>query len=56
MTARSKPLNVVEPVAVDGQSETTSYENLPEKGAVRLVDAENAEELIDLLKNEAKVL
>ena len=56
MTARSKPLKVVEPVAFSPESETVSYENLPEKGTVTLIDPENAEELIDLLKNEAKVL
>ncbi len=56
MTARTKPLNVVDPVPVDAVSENISYENLPEKGSVKLVDPANAEELIDLLKNEAKVL
>ncbi len=56
MTARSKPLKVVEPTNVTPATETKGYENLPEKGAVKLVDPENAEELIDLLRNEAKVL
>lgn len=56
MTARSKPLKVVEPVSTDASAETVSYENLPEKGTVKLIDPDNAEELIDLLKNEAKVL
>lgn len=56
MTARTKPLKVVEPINVTPTSETISYENLPEKGAVKLIDPENAEELIDLLKNEAKVI
>lgn len=56
MTARSKPLNVVEPVGQSVTTESISYENLPEKGAVKLVDADNPSELIDLLKNEAKVL
>lgn len=56
MTARSKPLKVVEQINVTPATETISYENLPEKGAVKLVDPENAEELIDLLRNEAKVL
>lgn len=56
MTARTKPLKVVEPIAFSSESETVSYENLPEKGTVTLIDPENAEELIDLLKNEAKVL
>ncbi len=56
MTARSKPLKVVEPARLDPQSKTVSYENLPAKGGITFVEAENAEELIDLLKNEAKVL
>jgi len=55
MTARTKPLKVVE--AIDSPaSPTISYENLPPKGEVKLVDPEKAEELIDLLINEAKVL
>lgn len=56
MTARAKPLKVVEPTTVTPATKTIGYENLPVKGAVKLVDPENAEELIDLLKNEAKVL
>lgn len=56
MTARTKPLEVVEPVDADKFSEVTQYENPPEKGAVKLVDPDNPGELIDLLKNEAKVL
>lgn len=56
MTARSKPLNVIDPVAFSPMSETESYENFPEKGSIKLIDPENAEELIDLLKNEAKIL
>jgi len=56
MTARTKPLRVLEPIEVNPHTTTISYENLPEKGAVKLIDPENAEELIDLLKNEAKVL
>lgn len=56
MTARSKPLKVVEPIDNQIASKSISYETLPEKGTVRLIDPENPEELIDLLKNEAKVL
>ncbi len=56
MSARTKPLKVVDPVAYDRTCKTVRYENLPPKGAVKLVPAERAEELIDLLKNEAKVL
>lgn len=56
MTARSKPLKVVEPIDNQIASKSISYETLPEKGTVRLIDPENPEGLIDLLKNEAKVL
>jgi electron transfer flavoprotein beta subunit len=55
MTARSKPLAVVEAIG-SPVGKTVAYENLPEKGQVKLVDPDNPGELIDLLKNEAKVL
>ena len=57
MTARSKPLKVVDPIAFTSVSaKVTNYDNPPETGSVKLIDAENAEQLIDLLANEAKVL
>ncbi|MDF2157853.1 electron transfer flavoprotein subunit beta/FixA family protein [Algoriphagus sp. CAU 1675] len=56
MSARTKPLNVVEPVAADTQAEATGYQLPPAKGAVKLVDKDNVSELVKLLKNEAKVL
>lgn len=56
MTARTKPLDVREPQSVESATSPQGYELPPEKGEVRLVDAENAGELIELLKSEAKVL
>jgi electron transfer flavoprotein beta subunit len=58
MTARSKPLRVVEPAMSEnaGTSTVISYDDPPPKGSIKMIDAENAEELIDLLVNEAKVL
>lgn len=55
MMARSKPLNVV--AAVDKYNYTSfdSYELPPAKGGVHMIDAENAEELMDLLHNEKKL-
>ncbi|MBR9859602.1 electron transfer flavoprotein subunit beta/FixA family protein [bacterium] len=55
MQARTKPLNVIE--AVDQSSGTSfdSYKLPPAKSGVKLIDAENAEELIDLLHNEKKL-
>jgi len=54
MTARSKPLNVIAAVTNGSGTEVKNYELPPAKGAVKIVD--NVDELVDLLKNEAKVL
>ncbi|QCK15958.1 electron transfer flavoprotein subunit beta/FixA family protein [Mangrovivirga cuniculi] len=56
MTARTKPLNVVEAVDTTEKTELKNYELPPEKGDCKMVDPDNVEELVDLLKNEAKVL
>ena len=56
MMARKKPLTVVE--AANAETETTSikFEKPEPKGAVTLVDADNLDELVNLLHNEAKVI
>ena len=56
MMAHKKPLNVVEPIAVENSTSTESFEKPAPKGAVKLVDADNVDELINLLHNEAKVI
>jgi electron transfer flavoprotein beta subunit len=56
MSARTKPLNTVEPVTDEVNTEVKEYTLPPAKGAVKLVDKDNVEELVRLLKNEAKVL
>lgn len=56
MSARSKPLNVVEPTADAPQNEVEVFELPPAKSGVKLVDADNLDELVNLLKNEAKVI
>lgn len=56
MQARKKPLNVVEPVETEAQSEAVRFEKPAPKGEVKLVDPDNLDELIDLLHNEAKVI
>ncbi|WP_298780044.1 electron transfer flavoprotein subunit beta/FixA family protein [uncultured Polaribacter sp.] len=56
MMARKKPLNVVEPIAVENATSIQSFEKPAPKGAVKLVDADNVDELISLLHNEAKVI
>ncbi len=56
MMARKKPLNVVEPTGSENGTSTQSFEKPAPKGAVKLVDADNIDELISLLHNEAKVI
>ncbi|HHC81202.1 MAG TPA: electron transfer flavoprotein beta subunit/FixA family protein [Flavobacteriia bacterium] len=56
MMARKKPLTVVEPVPAEAATVFTSFEKPEAKGAIKLVDADNVGELVDLLHNEAKVI
>ena len=55
MSARTKPLKVVEPKATDSVK-TLKYELPPAKGAVQMINADNVAELVAKLKGEAKVL
>ena len=56
MMARQKPLTVVDPVSTDVETASVSFEKPAPKGAVKLVDADNLDELINLLHTEAKVI
>ncbi len=56
MMSKRKPLNVVEPTAVEATSVISSYTLPPAKSEVKMVDPENMDELVQLLHNEAKVL
>ncbi len=56
MGARSKPLNVLEPVATEAYTSIASFDLPPAKAGVKLVPAENAEELVRLLHEEARVI
>lgn len=56
MMARKKPLTVVESTNAEQKTRSVSYEKPPAKSAIKMVDAENIDELISLLHNEAKVL
>lgn len=56
MSARTKPLKVVEPVSADSGVKLEKFELPPAKGAVKMIPADHVEELVTLLKNEAKVL
>jgi electron transfer flavoprotein beta subunit len=56
MMARKKPLNVVPAVDAEPRTQFKSFELPPPKAACKMVDEENAKELIRLLHEEAKVL
>ena len=56
MMARKKTLNVVEPVAATVTTTDVKFDKPVPKGAVKLVDADHVEELVQLLHNEAKVI
>jgi electron transfer flavoprotein beta subunit len=56
MSARTKPLKVVPPVAVESGVKLQRFELPPPKGAVKLISPDNVEELVHLLRTEARVL
>ena len=56
MTARTKSLTVVEPVEATVNTKAVKFEKPAPKSAVKLISAENIDELINLLHNEAKVI
>ncbi len=56
MSARTKPLKVVEPKAVDKSVVAQKFVLPPPKGAVKMISADNVDELVTRLKTEAKVL
>ncbi len=56
MSARTKPLEVKEPTADAPKTKVSAFELPPAKGEVKLIDPDNMDELVDLLKNEAKVI
>jgi electron transfer flavoprotein beta subunit len=56
MSAKTKPLAVIVPIAADELVTLQGFELPAPKSGVKLVDAANVEELVNLLKNEAKVI
>ena len=56
MSARTKPLKVVEPKTSEQTVVAKKYELPAPKGAVKMISADNVGELVTRLKTEAKVL
>ena len=56
MMARKKPLTIVDPINSSPATSIASFEKQAAKSACKIVDANNVDELISLLHNEAKVI
>ena len=56
MAARTKPLKVVEGSITQATTTIKNFELPPAKSGVKLVDPANMDELVRLLKEEAKVI
>ncbi|HLF51586.1 electron transfer flavoprotein subunit beta/FixA family protein [Flavobacterium sp.] len=56
MTARTKVLTILEPIAANSETKAVKFEKPAPKSAVKLISADNLDELINLLHTEAKVI
>jgi len=56
MMARKKPLDVLPPIELNALSQIVEFELPVPKASCKMIDAEHLEDLVDLLKSEAKVL
>ena len=56
MMARTKPVKLIEPIAVESLTRIIEFEKPTPRAACKYIDADNPAQLIDLLQNEAKVI
>ena len=56
MQARTKVITVVEPTNSETATKSVKFEKPAAKSAVKLINADNLDELVNLLHNEAKVI
>ena len=56
MAARTKPLKIVEPIAANTHTSIKEFSLPPAKTGVKLIAPDNMDELVKLLKEEAKVI
>ena len=56
MSARTKPLKVIEPVVVEELTSISSFELPPPKSGVKMISPDNLSELVRLLHEEARVI
>ena len=56
MTARTKPLQVQEPTSGEVKVDAVSFDSVPARANVKMVSADNLDELVRMLHDEAKVI
>lgn len=56
MSARTKALQVQEPISSEVKVEGVSFDSVPQRAAVKMVTPDNLDELVRLLHEEAKVI
>ena len=56
MSARTKPLAVIEPLEVKTNSEIISFETPAPRGQVKLIPADDVAKIVELLHEEARVI
>lgn len=56
MAARTRPLKVVTPTAVEAVTSILSYELPPAKAGIKLINPDDMDALVELLHSEAKVI
>ncbi len=56
MSARTKPLQVIEAAATEQLSKINQYQTAAPRSAVRMIDADDVKGLVELLHSEAKVI
>jgi electron transfer flavoprotein beta subunit len=56
MQARTKVITIVEPTNSETATKSVKFEKPAAKSAVKLINADNLDELVNLLHNEAKVI
>lgn len=56
MSARSKPLEVIEAINIDALTNITEYTSPAPRGAVKILSVDETEKLVELLHTQAKVI
>ena len=54
--AKKKPLNVIQPAEAEALTEYQEYELPKAKATCKMISPDNVKELVELLKNEARVI